>query len=138
MVENRQNKTRSFSGGKLLEAQCIRPISDTDFVRGYIQKHGCRLLGAFPLLINPVSMPIVSPIMMTIVGGAGAALPAYLLYVRNFDPRPTDMLQNARDSRSILRDYINWLAANPATKPQLRSGRPGRPRCCCLIWRRTV
>jgi len=119
VVENLQNKTRSFSGGNLLEAQCIRPISDTDFVRGYIQKHGCRLLGAFPLLINPVSMPIVSPIMMTIVGAAGAALPAYLLYVRNFDPRPTDMLQNARDSRSILRDYINWLTANPATKPQL-------------------
>lgn len=119
VVENLQNKTRTFPGGKLLEAQFIRPISDNDFVRGYVQKHGCRLLGAFALLINPVYMPVFSPILLSIVGGVGKALPAYLLYVRNFDPKPTDLVQNARDSRSILKDYIQWLAANPATKPQL-------------------
>jgi hypothetical protein len=117
VIENLQNKTRSFLGGKLLEAQGIRPISDNDFVRGYVQKHGCRLLGTFALLINPVYMPIFSPILLAIVGGVGKALPAYLFYVRNFDPRPTNLVQNARDSRSIVRDYINWLTANPATKP---------------------
>ncbi|HEV7429049.1 MAG TPA: hypothetical protein VGQ46_22060 [Thermoanaerobaculia bacterium] len=119
VVNNLQNRTRLFPGGTLLEAQFIRPISDTDFVRGYIQKNGCRLLGAFALLVNPVYMPVFSPILLGIVGGVGAALPAYLLYVRNFDPKPTDLVQNARDSRSILRDYIQWLTANPATKPQL-------------------
>ena len=119
VIENLQKRTASFPGGNLLEAQCIRPISDDDFVRGYIQKHGCRLLGAFALLVNPVYMPIFSPILLAVVGSAGAALPAYLLYVRNFDPRPTNLVQNARDSRSILRDYIQWLTANPARKPHL-------------------
>lgn len=113
VIANLREKTVSFPGGNLLEAQFIRPISDDDYFRGFIQKHGCRILPILPML---QALPFVG----TILAGIGiAAMPAYLLYVRNFDPRPTDLLQNARDSRSILREYIRWLEANPSTKPQL-------------------
>jgi hypothetical protein len=117
VIENLQNRTASFGGGKLLEAQCIRPINDEGFIRGYIQKHGCRLLPVLPALMV---LPVVGAILAGILTPLGPlALASYLAYVRNFAPLPTDLLQNARDSRSILRDYIRWLAANPATKPQL-------------------
>lgn len=113
VIANLREKTTNFPGGNLLEAQFIRPISDDDYFRGFIQKHGCRILPILPMLQ-------VLPFVGTLLAGIGiAAMPSYLLYVRNFDPRPTDLLQNARDSRSILREYIRWLEANPSIKPQL-------------------
>jgi len=113
VIANLREKTASFPGGNLLEAQFIRPISDDDYFRGFIQKHGCRILPILPML---QALPFVGTILAAI---GIAAMPAYLLYVRNFDPKPTDLLQNARDSRSILREYIRWLEANPSKKPQL-------------------
>ncbi|HEX4499229.1 MAG TPA: hypothetical protein VIE43_26380, partial [Thermoanaerobaculia bacterium] len=64
VIENLQNRTASFGGGRLLEAQCIRPIDDEGFVRGYIQRHGCRLLPVFPaLMVVPVVGAILAGIL---------------------------------------------------------------------------
>lgn len=113
VVENLKSQTASFGGGRLLEAQCARPISTKDYVLGYVQKNGCRILPALPLLGG---LPVVGGLLAAV---GIVAVPAYLLYVRNFDPKATDLKQNARDSRSIVKDYFTWLAANPSKKPQL-------------------
>jgi hypothetical protein len=114
VIQNLQERTASFRGRhKLLEAQFIRPISNDDFVRGFVQTNGCRVLPLLPFL---TVLPKLGPVL----AGLGLlAMPAYLLYVRNFEPKPTSLHQNARDSRSIIRDYFRWLALNPSITPHL-------------------
>ena len=94
---------------QLLEAQCIRPIDDMTFVKAFVQKYGCGLLPFLPTLW---SIPVVGQLLSAL----GATVPHIVFYLRNIDPVPTDLRETARDSRSILRNYVQWLESD-ASRP---------------------
>ncbi len=106
VLENLKAKTTSFSSTtSLLEAQCFRPTSEEDYVKGFIGKSACRLLG-----------PVIelSPFLAPVLAASGPLLvPALMAYFDQIAPVPTDLEENAKDSRSILGDYFQWLSHNP-------------------------
>ena len=85
---------------RVLEAQFNRPITDEDYALGYVQKYGLKLLKFLPLLL-PVP---VFGIALTACGAT--TVPGFILYLRKCSPVSTDLRINARDSRSIIRDYF--------------------------------
>ena len=105
-VTNLINKTKAASGSKLLEAQCFRPTSDQNYALGYLQSEGAIALGPLAA-IEGIGYNLTSEIKQIF---GGEALPAV----------PKNLHENAQNSRSIVKDYFQWLNSNTQYhKPQL-------------------
>lgn len=115
VVSLMKSMTQGFhSSASLLEAQCIRPVSEKDYILGYVQAYGCRLL---PFLSVLMAVPVVGP---TLAAAGCVSIPTFILYLKNASPLPSDLKENALDSRSIIKNYYGWLAENPQmAKPTL-------------------
>lgn len=81
-------------------------LQDDEFVVGYIQKHGCKVLGVFSALM---AVPGV-PVLLGPYGITSAA--AVVQYLDKCQPLATDLRKNARHTRSIVRRYFEWWLAN--------------------------
>lgn len=86
--------------GQLLEAQCFRPVSPMDYALGFLEAYGSRIV---PLLF--VVLPPIAPSLIAAAVSRAA---------------PKSLLENARDSRTVLKDYVTWLGASPLrARPQV-------------------
>jgi hypothetical protein len=105
IVNMLKSGTSSFKAtDMLLEAQCFRPTSHLNYVLGYIQHDGCKLL---PYATALFAVPFVGPIL----GAYGiTTLASLVLYLKECGPVPTNLKENAANSVSIIKDYFSWLS----------------------------
>ena len=103
VLESAEETTQELTSDNFIEIQLNRPVSETDYIWGFIQNTGC---GDF---VNTLNDNAVQPLLELF---EEQSLPPYT------GPVPTSLYGHATDSRSIIGDYFNWLH-NQSNKPDL-------------------
>ncbi|MEL6534940.1 MAG: hypothetical protein AAFQ98_05980 [Bacteroidota bacterium] len=114
-VESLKKTTNGFTpGSTFLESQVFRPIGNPkEYVLGYVQANGCRLMAALPALL---AVSVVGPVLTSV---GALALPGFVLYLKNCAPEATSLKVNAANSRTIIKDYCNWVKSSNKQKPNM-------------------
>lgn len=103
VLESATDITQETITDNFIEIQLNRPVSEDDYIWGFIQNTGCADF------VNAINDNAIQPLLDAL---EKQGLPPY------FGPVPTSLHGHATDSRSIIADYYSWLH-NETNKPDL-------------------